>query len=202
MGWAWEKGKAKRREKSAGFFLFSRFCLSQCQKQARPDLDVPHLGMRPSLLCDRGDDGPWDGGVTELLLPTGTAHHATGGSTPNRTDQRKQTLSSKHTAPPGLEVPGSVQGLTGMAQAVPPSFLSPRPARRASPALPFWLRGEVRALHPFPQAALTRPGPRAQLHLHQEAPASGQQIKLYFSLFYLEVQHVPGIQLHIMAPTQ
>ena len=38
--------------------------------------------------------------------------------------------------------------------------------------------------------------------MHQEAPDSGKQIKLCFSLFYLEAQHVPEIQLHIMALTQ
>lgn len=46
----------------------------------------------------------------------------------------------------------------------------------------------------------TLPPPPDPAGLPQEATASGQQIKLYFPLFYFEVQCVPGIQLRLMPP--
>lgn len=69
------------------------------------------MGMKPSPLRDRGDNGSGDDGVTELLLATQTAHHATGSSISNQTDQRKHRFFSKHIALPGLAllVPGSVR---------------------------------------------------------------------------------------------
>lgn len=62
-------GREKQRgERSQLHSFFLHFCSSQCQKQSRPDLDVPHMGIRPSPLRDRGDNDSGDGGVTELLL--------------------------------------------------------------------------------------------------------------------------------------
>lgn len=205
-------GGGKSEEKSQpDFFLMSHFCPSQCQKQSRPDLYVPHLGVRPSPLRDRGDDGPRDGRVTELRLATTTAHHATGDSTPNRTDQRKQTLFSKHITParPSSVCPGvSGDRLSESSRSV---LIPLTQARLTSSHSPVWRgvggasedgRGQSPASPSLGPLHLLAPGPRAQLCLRQEAPASGQQIKLYFSLFYLEVHYVPGIQLHIMALTQ
>ena len=43
-------GGGKSKEKSQpDFFLVSHFCPSQCQKQSRPDLDVPHLGVTEEM---------------------------------------------------------------------------------------------------------------------------------------------------------
>lgn len=57
--------------------------------------------------------------------------------------------------------------------------------------------------HRAPGSLQLRPAapPGAPVRLHQEAAASGQ-IKLYFPLFYFEIQSVPGIQLHLMGRTQ
>lgn len=67
------KGGAKRRQKSAGFFLFLHFCTSQGQTQSRPDPDVPHLGTRPSPLHDQGDSGPGQAGLRRNgLQPAGS----------------------------------------------------------------------------------------------------------------------------------
>lgn len=156
-------GGGKSKEKSQpDFFLTSHFCPSQCQKQSRPDLYVPHLGVRPSPLRDRGDGGPRDGRVTELRLATTTAHHATGGSTPNRTDQRKQTLFSKHITPPR---PSSVcPGVSGdrLSESSRSVLIPLTQARLTSSHSPVW-RGvgglqrtdEVRALHPLPLVLCT-----------------------------------------------
>lgn len=95
--------EAKRREKSAGVFLSPRSPYSQCPKQLRLDLDVLHLGTRPSPLHDRGGRGPRDGKVTGDCSPR---HRS---STPNR-GTRETTLLGKHNAPLARLTPSAPEG--------------------------------------------------------------------------------------------
>ena len=163
--WWWDGGRdgcgrrEEQREKSAGFFsrvTFLSVPMSETVK-ARPWCATSGR--------DRGDDGPRDGRVTELRLATMTAHHATGRSTPNRTDQRKQTLFSKHITPPQ---PSSVcPGVSGdwLSESNHSALIPLTQARLISSHSPVWwgdFRGQTRSepCIPFPWSsalACTRP---------------------------------------------
>lgn len=162
-------GKANRREKSVGFIFFSHFCSSQCQKQSRPDPDMPYSSMRPSPLHDRGDSD------------CSTCNR---GSMTKQTNQRKQTLFRKHATPTqaqlclspesGLAGPCQVWVRVAMVAQTGPQE-APRPSLKPLSQLGEGDCGKARALCPPPLGPphSLEPGLRAQLGLHQQVPALG-----------------------------